>query len=373
MSIRQQSYLVWPHTACPPALQTAVGTPRPALTLDTLDVARCAWGEILQTAPRSTALATFFDDLLASGPDLVWRGTGPGLGKEMRRAFSGMFGRFFARAYLSLFHDFSWFHPIDGDHVFLSPRWMITRYPGAKRDMPDWICARPGALALGEAKGSHQASGAVAGGRPGPIKTAIEQIRGTLILRGTPNPSGPMTWTPRSVKGWAVMSRWGIEHGPRSPYLYAYDPSTEGEELTPEETDDLVQAVAQSHIFLTARGLGLLKSDQEGVITPASRRRVRLAGDDDAKRGFLGAIITPFGLLDLDLDRAKALAALLPNPDLVRFVGLDEQMFNAHLRHQPLQPLHRQVIGDLTMVGSDGLVVAPIEQIGDITEVPTEG
>ncbi|PJG47065.1 hypothetical protein CAF53_01570 [Sphingobium sp. LB126] len=159
MSIRSQSYLVWPPTACPPGLRISAGTPRPHLSFDTLDVARCAWGEILQTAPASTSLALFFDDLLASGFDFVWRGRGPGLGKEMRRAFSGMFGRFFARAYLSLFRDFSWFHPIDGDHAFLSPRWMITRYSGANRDMPDWICARPGALALGEAKGSHQSAG----------------------------------------------------------------------------------------------------------------------------------------------------------------------------------------------------------------------
>jgi hypothetical protein len=96
------------------------------MSFDIDDVARCAWSEILQTAPRATSLFAFLEDLLEPGADLVWREQGPGRGTEMRRSFSGLFGRFFARAYLQLYHDFVWFAAIDGDNFRLSTNWRVA-------------------------------------------------------------------------------------------------------------------------------------------------------------------------------------------------------------------------------------------------------
>jgi hypothetical protein len=87
--------------------------------------------------------------------------------------------------------------------------------------------------------------------------------------------------------------------------------------------------------------------------------------DDQEKRFFVGAAITPFGPLEIDFEQAKELSALLPDPDMVRFVGIEEDLFRDYLQEQPLVPRQRQRIGDLSLVGSDGLVVAPISQIID--------
>src|SRR5690242_5946375 len=106
MTIRSQRYIIDPPSACPAVLLTSRRRPMNRMSFDIDDVARCAWNEILQTAPRSSSLFTLLEELLEPGTDLVWRAQGPGRGTEMRRSFSGLFGRFFARAYLQLHHDF---------------------------------------------------------------------------------------------------------------------------------------------------------------------------------------------------------------------------------------------------------------------------
>lgn len=363
MSTRSQRYIIRPSTACPAHLLAPNGKPMERVSLDIDEVARCGWNEILQTAPNATSLFAFLEDLLEPGPDLVWREQGPGRGTEMRRSFSGLFGRFFARAYLQLHHDFVWFAAIDGDNFMLSPSWRVRRKPHAKTEMPDWICARPGELAIGEAKGSHQMSNAKRGGTPGPIKTAEGQITGVLVQKKM-RVGRMLRWQPRKVKGWAVMSRWGLAAPSRDPFLFVLDPETEGDKPTPGEMGELVQAVAHTHVQQTALGLGLLVS-LEGAVGVPPRRRVRIA-DDKQKRFFSGAVITPFGPLDLDLDRANELATLLPDPGLVRFVGLEEKLLSAHVRGEPLVPRQRERIGNLSLLGSDGLVVAPISQLVDL-------
>lgn len=363
MSTRSQRFIINPPSACPAHLRTPTGRPMPHVSFDIDDVARCAWNEILQTAPRSTSLFAFLEDLLEPGPNLVWKGQGPGRGSEMRRSFSGLFGRFFARAYLEVHHDFVWFAAIDGESFHLSPNWRVSRRPRATTEMPDWVCARPGELAIGEAKGSHQKSNATRGGMPGPIKTANGQITGVRVQKRVRHRSR-RTWQSKRVKGWAVMSRWGLASPPRDPFLYALDPTADGEPPTLEEIEDLVQAVARTHVAQTALGLGLL-TVFDGEMVPAPRRRVRVA-DDQEKRTFAGAVMTPFGPLDLDPDDAKGLTALLPDPNLVRFIGLEEGLFTSFLEGRSLVPRERQRIGEFSLVGRDGLVVSPISQIIDL-------
>lgn len=278
----------------------------------------------------------------------------------MRRSFSALFGRFFARAYLELHHDFVWFAAIDGDNFHISKNWRVSRKPKSRTEMPDWICARPGELAVAEAKGSHQKGNASRGGTPNPIKTADGQIKGVLVQKRV-NHRTRQTWQSKSVKGWAVMSRWGLADPPRDPFLYVLDPETEGETPMSGELDELVQAVARAHVKQTVHGLGLL-TNSDDLIDPARRRGVRLAEDVEGRR-FVGSFITPFGPINLDIDRAKQLASLLPDPSLVRFVGLNENVLNAYLEEQPLAPGERQRIGDRSLVGPDGLVVAQIQQV----------
>src|SRR5258706_9396123 len=121
MAIHHVRYMIEPPSACPAELVSALGKPKFWCEVDIDFVARCAMGEILQTGPRSGPMSALFDELLAIGSfELVWKGRGPGRGIEMRRAFSGLFGRFFARAYLQRYHGFTWFAPIDGTPTYLS-------------------------------------------------------------------------------------------------------------------------------------------------------------------------------------------------------------------------------------------------------------
>lgn len=87
----------------------------------------------------------------------------------MRRAFSALFGRFFARAYLETYHGFTWFAAIDGDNFLCPPNFRVRRKRGAHTEMPDWLCGGPGGLvAIAEAKGSHQRGNAGGHGKPVP-------------------------------------------------------------------------------------------------------------------------------------------------------------------------------------------------------------
>lgn len=363
MTIRLQRFIINPPSACPPHLRNALGRPMLRIPIDLNDVARCAWNEILQTAPHSPSLFGFLEDLLVPGQNSIWRGNGPGRGTEMRRSFSGLFGRFFARAYLHTHHDFVWFAAIDGDNFHLSPNWRVKRKSGSNTEMPDWICGRPGQLVIGEAKGSHQIGNATRGGLPGPVKTADGQIRGVRVEKLIRVGSRTF-WRPRRMKGWAVMSRWGVAQPARDPYLYALDPETEGMEPSPQETEELVQAVARTSIEQTALGLGLLKVTDDNVV-PTVRRRIRVVADDE-ERIFTGVIITPFGPVSIDPAQAGELSKLLPDPDLVRFIGLEESLFTHYLQGAPLLPRKRQLIGNDSLIGCDGLLVASITRVIDL-------
>lgn len=252
-------YIVDPPSACPAELRDHSGEPGKECYIDIHDVAVQAMGEILQTAPITNPFATFLDELLVSGnSSLVWKESGPGRGIEMRRGISGLLGRFFARAYLVRYHGLTWFAPIDRAPTYFSPRLRVTRRLGLGVDLPDWLCAGPGVLAIGEAKGSHQKNNATQGGCPGPIKTANLQISAACVqkLQSSGNTNH---WIDRNVKGWAVTSRWGVEDPQRDAFLYALDPRTDGEPIPDDELPVLIRDIARAHTGHILRGLGYLE------------------------------------------------------------------------------------------------------------------
>jgi hypothetical protein len=256
MAIHNVRYIIDPPSACPAELVSRFGSPRSTCEVDTDLVARCAMGEILQTGPNAGPMSALFEELLKPGSgNLVWKGRGPGRGIEMRRAFSGLFGRFFARAYLQRYHGFTWFAPIDDAPTYLSKRVRVSRKPGTSSELPDWVCARPGEVAIAEAKGSHQKGNATQGGRPGPVKTAEGQISGVVVEKSQ-LVAGAERWIPRSVKGWAVMSRWSVEDPTRDAFQYVLDPNTDGEPLSGDDRAEIEQDVARVHVGQTLDGMG---------------------------------------------------------------------------------------------------------------------
>jgi hypothetical protein len=371
MAIHNVRYFVRPRPACPEELKTPWGLPNDTCEVDTDFVARCAIGEILQTSKNLAPMSALFEELLApGGTELIWRGRGPGRGIEMRRAFSGLFGRFFARAYLQRYHGFTWFVPIDGCPTILSNRARIVQKPGSSAEMPDWFCAQPGQVAVAEAKGSHQRSNVTAQTLPGPLKTAEKQIGGVVLEIRSFGRSGVEIWTARSVKGWAVMSRWGVEEPDRDAFQYVLDPSTDGEPLSDGDREHLVQDVARLHVAQTLEGMGYpdLASEfgvagLEGAARPRQTATIEIEGEPPIK--YLGAVVGPFGLLHLTLDRARAAAAAMP-PELasqIRFVGMQIDDIRRLRDQSDLEPRPVRRSADGTSVGPDGLVFAQIGRV----------
>jgi hypothetical protein len=339
--------------------------------VDTDFVARCAIGEILQTGKNSTPVSALFDELLASSSiELVWKGRGPGRGIEMRRAFSGLFGRFFARAYLQRYHGFTWFVPIDGSPTVLSNRARIVGKPGSSAEMPDWFCAQPGMVAIAEAKGSHQRSNATAQTLPGPLKTAEKQIGGVVLEVRSFGRGGAEIWTARSIKGWAVMSRWGVQEPDRDAFQYVLDPPTDGELLSNDDREHLVQDAARLHVAQTLEEMGY--TDLAGEFGVAAfnddarpRQTATLEIEGEASIEYLGAVVGPLGILPMTLDQAIATAAAMPAElaRQIRFVGMQIDHIRRLRDQSPLEPRPPRATKDGTSVGPDGLVFAPLARV----------
>jgi hypothetical protein len=296
--------------------------------------------------------------------DLIWRASGPGRGTEMRRSFSGLFGRFFARAYLQLNHGYTWFNPIDGDPYLLSPAWRVKRKRGHNNYMPDWICAGRGKVAIGEAKGSNIGGISPPKGRPGPIRKAVEQITGVQVeKRLAPGP--PPRWRPRTIKGWAVMSRWGTANPARAPYLYALDPNTDGDPLTDQEQRDLEERIARRHVGLIAKGLGIIDAADADAEEPIPSRQRLIASSADLPGSYIGAIFSPLGVMDMSVEQARALGASLPDRRMLHFVGLDQKVVDAFFAETELMPQEAMRRRENIIVLPDGLIVAPITELQD--------
>ncbi len=370
MAVHNIRYIIEPASACPLALQRPPGLPGSFCEVDTDEVALCAMGEILQTGANVSPMSMLFDELLVAGQaELVWKGRGPGRGIEMRRAFSGLFGRFFARAYLQRYHGFTWFAPIDGTPTYFSNRVRVRGKRTRKAELPDWLCAGPGQLAIAEAKGSHQKGNATKGGRPGPIKTAAGQINGVVIEKSQVA-KGIRRWIPRSVKGWAVMSRWGVEEPPRDAFQYVLDPDTTGEPLMDEDKNEIIQDVAHVHIGQILEGLGYgdlapeFSSPRPAIVgRPRQFAEVDLEGE--TKRSFIGAVAGPFGLLPISVQEAQSLIATAPHVlgSKFRFVGLDLDVILKIRDTATLEarPSRKDIYG--TRIGPDGLLFAPLNRI----------
>jgi hypothetical protein len=366
MSVHKIRYVVRPPSACPKELLSGI-SPGGQCEVDSDFVAACAIGELLQTGGGSSRpLALLFEELLVPGGDgLIWKGKGPGRGKEMRRAFSGLFGRFFARAYLARYHGFDWFTPIDGDPTNVSKRLRVTRLAGKGTELPDWICGSgSGRVGVAEAKGTSQASNGTGTGLPGPIKTADGQLKGVVVER-LRNVAGKDSWTAVRAKGWAVMSRWGVEIPPRDAFLYVLDPDTHGEPPSAHERDDMVQDIARAHVGYLLAGMGfseiasqLLAEHVAGGNRPLEGAFLGSDGEDSAT--YLGVPVGPLGVLPFPLGQAQTLAQAMPNS--IRFVGVDADVIRRALAGQRLDARARRSDGPV-QIGGDGLLYAPIDRV----------
>lgn len=182
--------------------------------------------------------------LSAGGAGFRWKRGGLGAGRETKRSFSNILGRFCARWYLTRHEGLLGLESIEGENDIL-PNVRVARRKnpktGKKVDLPDWLGWTRDGLVLAEAKGSHDGSdwrnwrGPKPSRRPGCLRSAMRQLMyARLEVDGRPVQS----------KKWAVASRWATEADPnRNPYIYAIDPEQPGGELSADRFNAIVKGL----------------------------------------------------------------------------------------------------------------------------------
>lgn len=288
------------------------------------ELALAAAKETLITGLSAGAWVSFFENQLNDTRQLIWLGDGLGRGGELRRSFSNILGRIFARWYLQSREGVRALIPIERAGSPITPFLRVDRKRGESGDMPDWIGCTRSHLVLAEAKGRHT------GGRwdrkvkkgelPPIVDFAMEQTE-----RAEPFAFGGV----RQSQRWAVASRWGTVTNKQQPWLIAKDPVDEAPELKGMELMECTRALIDMETVLLVHGAGfssgISKSiDHDELYGAALLRefrgewapciaRYRLESDSGTFEGAgLNVLFTPTGFLAIkdseDVQRARALS-----------------------------------------------------------------
>ena len=347
----------------------------------------------------------------------------------MKRGFSGILGRFFARWYLESYHGLTHFVPINGEGAIVSHNVVVRRT--GQFHLPDWICVdATGQPVLAESKGSHSRAEWPGVGTASPLKKAKTQLKKAVVQIRSP---GTGRLRRLKTKGWAVMSRWSTVRNGCPPLLYALDPDTEGSEMTDEEASVAAQDIRRASLAGYMQALGhadlanrlaapsleeevqlRAESDQaerqwastQAGKLPASREAaspmfsdarartvlpakilmesIKVADDQLTDRRFIGGVIDLTGRLvpnpvsEVIKGRAAGPSGVFRD---LYFAGIDVRALTAALEgaSQPiLSPLRTnrpasEAALPATSVLADGFVLTPIETLStDVDSAPDE-
>ena len=237
-------------------------SPRQKISFDLYDIAHAAVSETLQTSGPISGFANQLAALLTGSQDLIWKGNGPGVGREMRRAYSNIHGRVFARAYLEKYGRVRFLLPIEGDHFSFANR-VVRLRDGQKGDMPDWVGLDSSGLVVAEAKGTHAKgnwSKALNGGTlPQCLQKAQEQVKRVQIDQNR-------IAFDLKFKGWSVASRWATEKNGFEPWLAAISTELGVKILTDDARSNITLTLQRATFSHIVRGLGYSDENPIGTI-----------------------------------------------------------------------------------------------------------
>ena len=270
------------------------GNPRPHITPYRVHLTHfgiAAARETLTSAtPHMAAIWTdLFKSMLLPGSDLRWRGNGPGIGRDARIAYSGLLGRYMARAFVTEDGGVRVLVPLDvAKRRLEGSRYSIEKDPPGRGYLAAWIGLDHRGLVIVEAKGTYDPNKSAWKGPkslPACLETAIDQAKRTTVVAER---HGSYQTLP--TKCWAIASRWGTEFKPMlDPTLVAW--CSGRSDLRREDYIEL--------------GTLLLRADADGIIealghaetTRSSEwwNRGFLVGDLPIERGY-GAVFGLFGI-----------------------------------------------------------------------------
>lgn len=210
-------------------------------------IAAAASEESIQGTGMTSSFLTLFDDHL-SNTDKAWLRWREDLAvsAEMRRAYSALYGRFFARGMLQHVQGITNFTPLHTDTTAVG---RITVKRVETGDIPDWIAWDPIARVhvLGEAKGNLTGSETqFRTGQPNCITNGKDQFDRVDVV----NSAGAPIWT----DGWVGASLWATDNRDRNPVFVAWDPAQTGQRLDGQEAEAEAQEMRRAWLASLAGG-----------------------------------------------------------------------------------------------------------------------
>ena len=189
--------------------------------IDIAKLSNAAMQETLLSNSLPRVFEYFFDTALVPVNELKWVGQGLGIGEELKRGYSALFGRFFARDFLNSEVKPQCLLPIDRYHlkiledffIFLTPKLQVDgkRSPS----LPDWVGYADNEIIVGEAKGSHNKSCwenvFKKDEHPECLENAIKQVN-NINLKILEKVRVPFT-------GWSIASRWFTQENLKDPWI----------------------------------------------------------------------------------------------------------------------------------------------------------
>ena len=285
-------------------------------------IGNAAARETLVTAtPHMAAIWTDqFDSLLVSkSSSLCWRGSGPGIGRDARSAYSGLLGRYMARAYLTEHEGVRVLVPLDEAKRRLEEtRYVIKKDPPSQGYEADWIGLDDSGLVIVEAKGTFNDGIKPWQGpssKPQVLQIAIEQAERTAVF------CCPRRKLP--AKRWAIASRWGTEENCRKPTLLAWDvkeKQLDENDCQANDHRELYDILHRADVGGVLEGMGhsidTRAQDVKGLIAGVRPSRLIIDRQPLGSPGF-AAVVGPFGVRPLfpgdevrDLNFSYAVASL---------------------------------------------------------------
>ena len=285
------------------------------------DIGNAAARETLVTATSQMAAiwTDLFRDMITEDCELRWREDGPGIGRDARIAFSGLLGRYFARAHLVGCEGVRVLVPLDTAKRRLEGTpYRIGKSPRGRGLEADWVGLDRNGLVIVEAKGTFDEGVRTWNGPnsvPQVLRTAIAQAERTAVFNASTRSKLP-------AKRWAIASRWATERNGKRPALLAWDPEEEG--LNEDDYRELGKILHGADISAVLRGLGHLEAfgmldgtelarREAGVLRIGIGRRVLESG--------FAALVWPGGVEALrrreDIDRVRGIRDMISNVAVV--------------------------------------------------------